>query len=77
MLCWKTTSWSRYVGGAAKRLVGNIYKGRVPPGIQAAFVDIGLERNAFLCGAISAVTSDFELGSRGRHQPAARRSKRW
>ena len=32
-------------------VVGNIYKGRVVrvvPGIQAAFVDIGLERNAFL-----------------------------
>ena len=31
--------------------VGNIYRGRVEkvvPGIQAAFVDIGLERNAFL-----------------------------
>ena len=31
--------------------VGNIYRGRVArvvPGIQAAFVDIGLERNAFL-----------------------------
>ena len=32
-------------------LVGNIYKGRVArvlPGMQAAFVDIGLERAAFL-----------------------------
>ena len=32
-------------------VVGNIFKGRVArvvPGIQAAFVDIGLERNAFL-----------------------------
>ena len=32
-------------------LVGNIYKGRVTrilPGMQAAFVDIGLERAAFL-----------------------------
>ena len=32
-------------------LVGNIYKGRINrllPGIQAAFVDIGLERSAFL-----------------------------
>ena len=37
----------------AKRrgLVGNVYKGkiqRVMPGMQAAFVDIGLERTAFL-----------------------------
>lgn len=34
-----------------QRLVGNIYKGKVEnvlPGMQAAFVDIGLERNAFL-----------------------------
>ncbi|MCW8888840.1 MAG: S1 RNA-binding domain-containing protein, partial [Gammaproteobacteria bacterium] len=32
-------------------LVGNIYRGkvvRVLPGMQAAFVDIGLERTAFL-----------------------------
>ncbi|MCX7958902.1 MAG: hypothetical protein N3B13_07635, partial [Deltaproteobacteria bacterium] len=36
---------------SSKRLVGNIYKGeviRVLPGMQAAFVDIGLERAAFL-----------------------------
>lgn len=35
----------------SERLVGNIYLGRVQnvlPGMQAAFVDIGLERNAFL-----------------------------
>ena len=34
-----------------RRTVGNIYKGRVAnvlPGMQAAFVDIGLERNCFL-----------------------------
>lgn len=34
-----------------ERLVGNIYKGTVQnvlPGMQAAFVDIGLEKNAFL-----------------------------
>lgn len=34
-----------------KRLAGNIYKGKVAnvlPGMQAAFVNIGLERNAFL-----------------------------
>jgi ribonuclease G len=37
--------------GAEQRLVGNIYKGRVEnvlPGMQAAFVNIGLEKNAFL-----------------------------
>lgn len=34
------------------RQIGSIYKGKVAnilPGMQAAFVDIGLERNAFLC----------------------------
>ncbi|MCS5695219.1 Rne/Rng family ribonuclease [Desulfofundulus thermocisternus] len=34
-----------------QRLVGNIFRGRVEnvlPGMQAAFVDIGLDRNAFL-----------------------------
>lgn len=34
-----------------KRTVGNIYKGRITnvlPGMQAAFVDIGFEKNAFL-----------------------------
>ncbi|MFQ6005382.1 MAG: ribonuclease E/G, partial [Woeseia sp.] len=41
-----------YVERAARRgLISNIYKGRVSrvlPGMQAAFVDIGLERTAFL-----------------------------
>ncbi len=41
-----------YVERTVKRgLVGNIYKGkvvRVLPGMQAAFVDIGLSRTAFL-----------------------------
>ncbi|MFZ3130604.1 MAG: ribonuclease E/G, partial [Desulfosporosinus sp.] len=37
--------------GGASHLVGNIYRGRVEnvlPGMQAAFVDIGLDKNAFL-----------------------------
>src|SRR5690606_35349423 len=37
--------------GWRRGVVGNIYKGkvqRVMPGMQAAFVDIGLERTAFL-----------------------------
>ena len=41
-----------YVGGENhKRILGNIYKGRVEnilPGMQAAFIDIGIEKNAFL-----------------------------
>ncbi|MCA1837716.1 MAG: S1 RNA-binding domain-containing protein, partial [Actinobacteria bacterium] len=35
----------------SKDFVGNIYKGRVAkvlPGMQAAFIDIGLERAAFV-----------------------------
>jgi len=42
-------------------LVGNVYKGRVTrvlPGMQAAFVDIGLERDAFLY--VSDVVEDDE-----------------
>lgn len=37
--------------GGSSHLVGNIYRGRVEnvlPGMQAAFVDIGLDKNAFL-----------------------------
>jgi ribonuclease G len=44
-------------------LVGNIYKGvvrRVLPGMQAAFVDIGLERAAFLHASDIAVAVDDE-----------------
>lgn len=52
-----------------QRLVGNIFKGRVEnvlPGMQAAFVDIGLEKNAFLYveDAIPARTSDGQDNSR-------------
>ena len=38
-------------GAEERRLVGNIYKGRIKtvlPGMQAAFVDIGMEKAAFL-----------------------------
>ena len=41
-----------YIERASRRgLVGNLYKGRVSrvlPGMQAAFIDVGLERTAFL-----------------------------
>src|SRR3712207_4075758 len=47
---WKVSEL--YVERRGKRsIVGNIYKGRVDnvlPGMEAAFVDIGLERNGFL-----------------------------
>ena len=48
-----------------EKLVGNIYKGRVAnilPGMQAAFVDIGLSKNAFLyAGDILIEPSDLEF----------------
>lgn len=48
-----------------ERLVGNIYKGRaanILPGMQAAFVDVGLGKNAFLyAGDIYADEQDFEF----------------
>ena len=41
-----------FIERASRRgIVGNLYKGRVQrvlPGMQAAFIDIGLERTAFL-----------------------------
>ena len=46
-----------------EKLPGNIYVGRVAnilPGMQAAFVDIGLDKNAFLhAGDIKIDKSDF------------------
>ena len=51
----------------SRSLVGNIYKGRVDsivPGIQAAFIDIGFEKNGFLYVSDIAGTEgtgDFEL----------------
>lgn len=56
-----------------ERLVGNIYKGRVAnilPGMQAAFVDIGLEKNAFLyAGDILSDQSDFYFPEMNDEEP--------
>jgi ribonuclease G len=58
-----------YVERASRRgIVGNLYKGRVSrvlPGMQAAFIDIGLERTAFLhAGDIArAVPAEAENGT--------------
>ena len=44
-----------------KGILGNLYKGRVTkvlPGMQAAFVDIGLDRNAFLY--VADFVQDYE-----------------
>lgn len=74
-----------FVERAAKRgLVGNVYKGkvvRVLPGMQAAFVDIGLSRTAFYtsmiwcgqkptntkCLRTSATRSNFDGSGHERH----------
>ncbi|SVA21016.1 uncharacterized protein METZ01_LOCUS73870, partial [marine metagenome] len=69
----------------ARGLVGNIYKGRVSrvlPGMQSAFVDIGLERDGFLY--VSDVLADIEQFSswmesdeeEDPHKPGKRRSRR-
>lgn len=54
-------------------LVGNIYKGRVCrvlPGMQAAFVEIGLERTAFLHVSDLVNTHRLYLGDKGDDKPA-------
>ena len=52
------------------RLVGNIYKGKVQnviPGMQAAFVDIGQEANAFLPQQVRRIVGAvLEVGFRRR-----------
>jgi ribonuclease G len=52
----------------ARSIVGNVYKGRVDnvlPGLEAAFVDIGLEKNGFL-HADDIVVAGVEVARRGR-----------
>jgi ribonuclease G len=51
-----------------RSIVGNIYKGKVDnvlPGLEAAFVDIGLEKNGFL-HVDEIVLPGVEVGRRGR-----------
>ena len=61
-------------------IVGNVYRGkvcRVLPGMQAAFIDVGMERAAFLHVEDLIRPDDFEAylsGSR-RHEDAERFSK--
>ena len=50
-------------GDENQGIVGNIYKGKVMkvlPGMQSAFVDIGLERDAFLYVSDFIDDEDFE-----------------
>src|SRR5215213_11520843 len=51
-----------------RSIVGNIYKGRVDnvlPGLEAAFVDVGLDKNGFL-HADDIVIPGVEIARRGR-----------
>lgn len=59
-----------------QRIVGNIYKGRVAnvlPGMDAAFADIGLDRNAFLSVSDVVYEREEEEGA-GRERAAGRLS---
>jgi ribonuclease G len=52
----------------SRSIVGNVYKGRVDnvlPGLEAAFVDIGLDKNGFL-HADDIVMPGVEIARRGR-----------
>jgi ribonuclease G len=65
-----------YIERTEKRgLVGNIYKGkvvRVLPGMQAAFVDIGLDRAAFIHAADIATTDENGMERPSEHVPDIR-----
>src|SRR5512141_1411214 len=68
----------------SRSLVGNIYKGRVDsivPGIQAAFIDIGFEKNGFLyvsdiAGAEGTGDFVYEDGVAKSLKQSSRRGKR-
>ena len=67
----------------AKRILGNIYYGRVEavlPGMQAAFVDIGLEKSAFLHASdlIEPDDAEFESDDNGNDNggPSGRRPRK-
>ena len=59
----------------SRSIVGNIYKGKVDnvlPGLEAAFVDIGLEKNGFL-HADDVVIPGVEVARRGRADSKGKR----
>ena len=61
-----------YERDTGDRLAGNIYKGHVEnvlPGMQAAFVNIGLEKNAFLY-VDDALASPLLASGNGEKCPA-------
>jgi ribonuclease G len=62
---------------AAKGIAGNIYKGkivRVLPGMQAAFVDIGLERTGFIHASDIAIVDEDGMEQRLADVPDIRSS---
>src|SRR6476619_6821043 len=62
-------------GDENQGIVGNIYKGRVMkvlPGMQSAFVDIGLERDSFLYVSDFLEGEDIDGGVEERRPPAPR-----
>lgn len=68
-----------YIERASRKgIVGNIYKGkvvRVLPGMEAAFVDIGLERAAFIHASdvtVPDANGDSVAGENGRTVPDIR-----
>ena len=65
-----------FIERASRRgLVGNLYKGRVSrvlPGMQAAFIDIGLERTAFLHVSDIAARARRYAARSGRRGPRRR-----
>jgi ribonuclease G len=67
---------------AEKGIVGSVYKGkiiRVLPGIQSAFVDIGLDRAAFLYGGDVQTEENIlppELRADDKHEPEESEDKR-
>ena len=67
--------------GDRRRHVGDIYKGRVNavlPGMQAAFVEIGLPKTAFLHASDLAQSplADYENGDDAAPSPRGRRGRR-
>ena len=70
----KVTEFYIERGEGSQGIVGNIYKGRVMrvlPGMQSAFVDIGLDGDAFLyVSDVFENLEDYDHGHGHEHVPA-------
>ena len=65
---------------AAQRMVGDLYLGKVEavlPGIQAAFIDIGTEKSAFLHASDVSEDEDEDENGNGASQPGNRRNRKY